>query len=311
MSIKFPQNFPSVREMKAILQKTIERSWKLVDLTVDDIDFWLENFDGSCLDINDERRLALWLLCNFTYFSVEDVNQLCKILYSRFLHEYIIDNNICISEVDESLKKTFFASAGKASESGGLLLYHFRQESELPLNRFFYPTVIDDKYFNSENSIVYVDDVTLTGNSFCRYYNNFVKSQSAKNIYYLTLIASKEAIKKISKEDKRIKIIYCMQMDDRNKCFSQSSLVFRNNGFDILLEPTRKVVEYYGNKIVDGETVKPLGYENGSYCFGFYYNTPNNVLPIFWSNKNWTPIFPRKEKLYGNIQSDITKRRFI
>ena len=37
---------------------------------------------------------------------------------------------------------------------------------------------------------------------------------------------------------------------------------------------------------------------------GTYYNTPNNTLPIFWSDENsWQPIFQRYNKKYTNNSS--------
>ena len=42
----------------------------------------------------------------------------------------------------------------------------------------------------------------------------------------------------------------------------------------------------------------PLGYNDCQMLLGFHHNTPNNTLPIFWREKNWTPIFKRYAKLY-------------
>lgn len=53
----------------------------------------------------------------------------------------------------------------------------------------------------------------------------------------------------------------------------------------------------------------PLGFANGQYMFGFYYNTPDNTLPIFCcESSNWSPAFVRYGKIYGiegvNIQDE-------
>ena len=42
--------------------------------------------------------------------------------------------------------------------------------------------------------------------------------------------------------------------------------------------------------------------------FGFYYNTPNNSLPIFWSKKEWYPIFERKVKLYNARDIELSNK---
>ena len=44
----------------------------------------------------------------------------------------------------------------------------------------------------------------------------------------------------------------------------------------------------------------PLGFADGQHLFGFYYNTPDNTLPIFWcKSPNWSPAFVRYGKVYG------------
>lgn len=66
--IDFPGDFPSFETMMSVLKKVFEKSWK-VDLDIEDINLWLGNFTGTFFDTEDERRLALWMLCNFTYYN--------------------------------------------------------------------------------------------------------------------------------------------------------------------------------------------------------------------------------------------------
>ena len=63
--------------------------------------------------------------------------------------------------------------------------------------------------------------------------------------------------------------------------------------FPKLREPTKKMVMAYGMRLYPKY---PLGFNDDQYCFGMHYNTPNNTLPIFWSRKDWYPVFSRKEK---------------
>ena len=53
--------------------------------------------------------------------------------------------------------------------------------------------------------------------------------------------------------------------------------------------------EKYGNKLTKGY---PLGYGGCQLLLGFSHNTPNNTLPIFWCDNNWTPFFKRYNKKY-------------
>jgi len=302
MNINFPDDFPTKDRMFDILHKIIEKSWKN-DINATDISEWLNNFTGKVYDVDTEQRLALWLLCNYTFYSSDDINHLCRVLFKKFIHDLIIRENIQIDQIEEALKQTCFSSIGSASESGGLLLYHFRQEANLSLDRFFYPTSIE----STDNTIiVFIDDATLSGGTALRNFYETVEPLPHKHIYYLTIIASEEAIRKL--EEKGIVVICCSQVDERNKCFSENSMAFYR--YPKLLEPTKQIAEEYGKNIIEAP-VKPLGYKNGEFCFGFYYNTPNNTLPIFWSKKDWMPIFPRKEKLQNARQLNFIPSKYV
>ena len=237
--------------------------------------------------------------------SPSDVNHLCRVLYNKFIHDFIVRNSIRVDQVESELKNIHFSSIGSASESGGLLLYHFRQEANLTLDRFFYPTNLKT---DKNSTIVFIDDATLSGGTGSRNYFDKLQNIEYKQAYYLTIIASEEAINKL--EEKGIIVICCALVDSRNKCFSTDSMVF--NRFPELLSYSKKLAEDYGGKIIEpGSKVKPLGYKDGEFCFGFYYNTPNNTLPIFWSNYNWNPVFPRKEKLQNARQLHFNPCKYI
>lgn len=293
----FPDGFPSEEKMLDILKKTIEKSWR-TDLSIEQIDAWLQNYSGKVFEIPAERRLALWLLCNFTYYNEDEVNHLCGVLYKKLVHQLLIDKSLKTAEdAEQCIQNTIFTSIGKASESGGLLLYHFRQEAHLDLERFVFPTGIAD---TKCDTIVCIDDVIISGGTASRFFYNYQDKLSEKTVYYITLITTDEAIKKL--KDFNITVIYSIKLDDRNKAFSDSSLLFFK--FPSLLAYARRLAEEYGKMI---EPKKSLGHDNGQYCFGLYYNIPNNSLPIFWSSNNWTPIFLRKEK-YQNAKQ--AKRKY-
>lgn len=301
MSIKFPKHFPSKEKMIEILHKTIEKSWKN-NYSSKDIEKWLSNFNGMVYSADEEQRLALWLLCNYTYYSSEDVNHLCNVLYNKLIHEMISDSFINQDTFNEDIKNVYFSSIGSASDSGGLILYHFRQESMLSVDRFVYPSTIKP---NDKNILVFIDDVTISGGTALRHFYKYLENQKYRKTYYVTLMASTEAIKAL--REKNIDIVYCSILDERDRCFSDTSMTF--NRFQALKDITKHMVEEYGKNIVKSPD-KPLGYKNGEYMFGFYYNTPNNSLPIFWSNKDWQPIFERKEKVY-NAKDVQLSNKFI
>ena len=296
-AISFPSSFPSEEKMMNVLKKTMEKSWR-IDLDIENIERWLNNFSGKVFNKDTERKLALWLLCNFTYYNEDEVNYLCELLFSKLIHQILIDEDkTSEEEAEECVLSSAFTSIGRASESGGLLLYHFRQEAQLDLDRFIFPTAIEE---TPCDKIICIDDVMISGGTASRFFHAVKDRIKDKKIYYITLITTDAAIEKLMALG--ISVIYCIKLDERNRVFSDQSLVFYK--FPELLQHTKKLAEEYG-KIIEPE--KPLGHKSGQFLFGLYYNIPNNCLPIFWSSNNWEPIFERKEK-YQNAKQ--AKRKY-
>lgn len=297
----WPKNFPDNATMMDILKKTVETSWK-IELSEDEVKQWLANFTGEVCEVETEKRIALWMLCNFTYYNENEINYLCRIVYKYFLHDIAKTLNINKkSELKQILDNVYFAAMGNAGESGNLLLYHFRQESKLSIDRFYYPTTIPE---NPEGIVAFIDDVTLSGGTASRFFYQNVSKMKFKKVYYLTLFASEEAINKISQHN--IKVIYANQLGDRDKCFSNRSLMFAE--FPDLRDTALKIAKQYGEKL---DARRALGHKNGQYCFGLSYNTPNNTLPIFWSENNWYPVFKRKEKIQNVRQRENEFDKYI
>ena len=213
----WPENFPANQEMLELLQKTAKASWKNDSyFTLDHIQKWLDNFQGEVFEKEIEQRLALWLLCNFTYYNDEEIKHLCYDVYKQLSHDLIKYYEI---NKDEQLihlfDKVCFAAMGNASESGGFLLYYFRQESGLGINKFYYPTAFPKE---EENIIVFVDDATLSGETAYSFFKNNLTAIKHRKAYYITLFASEEAIRRFQELD--ITIISSTILGKRERCFS-------------------------------------------------------------------------------------------
>ena len=301
-TIRFPTSFPSDETLRNNIQDTISYSWAIQNFCDNNIIAWLNNFQGEYFKKKDEQKIALWLLSNYTYYNEKEVDHLCKILYKKFIHTYVIDHNLTEKTLLDSMKNFCYFPLGNASESGGFIAYQFRKQAKIGIDRFFYPS---DNIEIDGNIAVFIDDVTLSATQAKTPIVEFVNKHSFDNVYLLTLISSTAAEKELLKY--KIRTISCIEIDERNKCFSPQSILFHK--FPNLLAPVKGMCEYYGKKITSSY---PLGYKNCQYLFGFYYNTPNNTLPIFWSNKNgWTPLFERKEKIKTDARIWRTFEKFI
>jgi hypothetical protein len=264
------------------------------ELTGKDIDNWLSNFTGQVFSQEEEKIIALWLLTHFVYYNEDEVRHLCKVLYRDFIHSLIEKNKVQDSDIESFISTNVanctFHHMGQGSESGAYVLYYFRQQNDLALINF-------PKFLNIEEelpeNIVFIDDVTLTGDETSQAYIFFKKLKVKGNKkMLLTFVASAQAIKSLAEIG--VTVISAITLDNRNKCFDRESEIFMHHSN--LLDTCRQMMSHYG-KILFPKG--PLGYKNGQYTFGFFYNTPDNSLPIFWSEtNNWIPIVKRYEKKY-------------
>jgi hypothetical protein len=156
-------------------------------------------------------------------------------------------------------------------------------------------------------NLITIDDVTLSGKrgQMSRFLRKHTTRFKSKNVYLLTLLSSESATEYL-KNSFNIEIVTAIQMDNRDKCFNRQSDIF--SPFPTLLAPIKRFAQHYGRKI---GIVDPLGYDDGQYTFGFFYNAPDNTLPIFWAQVNdWVPIVRRHHKQYRYSQF-LHNERFI
>jgi len=275
--------------------------------TKKDVGIWLSNFTGEVFSEQYEKLLALWMLVNFTFYNEKEVRHLCRVLYKELLH-IVIKNRQPNDNIEENARKFFdksrIVAVDRTSGSQGFIAYLFRHENSLPYKTF--ARTVDD--LTKFDNIIIIDDVILTSGEegqMDEYLTNVKKEHPSKKLFLLVLIASKHAREYIQKKFD-VEIVTAIQLDSRHKCFDSESEIFAS--FESLLEHARTMVEHYGKKI--GMT-NPLGYEGGEYTFGFYYNTPDNTLPIFWGYQNgWNPIMKRYHKNI-NLEQYLTYGRFV
>jgi len=293
---------PSEDELLAQIMITVDNVWK-TDLSKRDIDKWLSNFTGQAFDLKYERQIALWLLVNFVYYNENEVRHLCRVLYHNFIHQMLQCSLLFQgSDIPDSLEQlenmTRFYHLGRPGESGTFILYYFRQENRLPLTSFIsHPLRLPERI----KVVAFIDDVTLSGSQASKYLERETRHYDNDKIkVLLTFFSTQESIR-LLREDS-IEVISCTTLDDRSRCFSGNSSVFYH--FPEHLKNAELMALTYGRKLYPSD---PLGYKNGQYFFGFFYNTPDNTLPIFWADgPGWTPVIRRYQKIFsGGIENDI------
>lgn len=297
-----------IKRLKRIIRNTSVVAWKK-KISDEKIEQWLTNFDGSYFDnVENEKKLALWLLAHFSYFTMDDIRVLCKNLFNKYLHEKL--RNYSGTDLQQGINaiidNTIFVGLGNDSESGNNILYYFRQESLLSKRSFEIDT--ERTYEN----LVYIDDVTISGEQALKY----IKSRkiNAQNTYVAVLMATEDAIKKLSARRNGVKPISTMILDQRDRVFSDSTYVFSEKRIADIREAAREFCELYGKRAVKNcgyMTNYPLGFDDGQYMISFEYNTPDNTLPIFWGTGNgWIPLFTRHPKIDKEEEYVLDGRKY-
>lgn len=286
---------PAEEELYKLIRLKKSTVWNHSLLTVNNIEKWLSNFTSKVFRQSYERQLALWLLVNFVYYNESEVRHLIRVVFREYLHRTLTTIPAVTSvhtAIQSIVSETRFFHLGNPGESGGLLLYLFRQENNLPKSFFpFSPGELSDQV----NKVVFVDDATISGSQALSYLNAIQNKHGLRQrIILLSLISTMDS--QIFLETQGIEVISGIVLDERSKCFSPSSIAFHD--FPEHRDNCRHFALTYGRQINGSE---PLGFNDGEYTFGFYYNTPDNSLPIFWQDNNWIPVVKRYKKLYSEV----------
>lgn len=273
------------------LPKTLKRHQHLLDSVYSkfagvrgqmDINRWILNFAP------EHQLLAVKLLENLHYWNQEVVKEYCRRLYHSLQQRGI--QNPC------------FVGWGSAAKSGAFISYYFRIANNLSSDIFFNFTDIT-KLANSQfDAIVFLDDFVGSGNQVVTFWTNIKHhldgSKKTPKTIYLGL-AGFESGKRNIQEKTGIVIELGYQLTDLDQAFSPTGI------FDYYeAQNAKDVMEKYGTSLFPEH---PLGYAKSQALVAFFYNTPNNTLPIFWSAKNnWFPLFERYE-----VESISSKKKLL
>lgn len=297
------------------------------DKTWDEIEKWLENFQGvfvcSFEQRHKEKLLALHLLSNFNYFSQDLVRQMLKSCYEDLLiiplkqkirrkYNDTLDVTLILEELSDELSKTKFIGAGNPSESGTHLLYFFRQMNELNTSNFcdFHESFVEDQNGNiilrdtTTKRFVFFDDLVASGDQLNKFTVKRVqkirKSHPELEIHFMSMFATAKALKKINSPeafDGKAKSLFIL--DESYKIFGKRSRYFKKGKNKISKNKLKNFNGTYSRMLVGCERHKH-GYNDSQLMIGFSYNTPDNSLPIFWKeNDNFIPVFKRYKKWGG------------
>lgn len=255
-------------------------------VTLEHAKAWLAQFE------NEDFDLAFKVLTQITFFDLVDVHVMCRLSLLQLVDQHSPD-----------LNRTIFVPVGRSSKSGQLIAYFFRTGNRLPPQRFHHASEVSTDTCHDASAIVFIDDYIGTGEQFSNWWRDSLLSEKQfEHIpqYYLSLVGASSGIKMIE-SNTRIRVVCLQERWDQQD--------FR------MIEVDSDEMEYFFKKygsglfLVNGEDLY-LGYGNCMSSVVFFYNVPDNAIPIVWSDKTnnrgqkWKPLFQRKE---GSSESPIVE----
>ena len=217
--------------------------------------------------------------------------------------------------IEEELQKTRFLGVGNPSESSSLLLYFFRQKNNISKNYFAESCqfLIQNEDNNKINHLVFIDDLSASGSQAIRNLKKIINQiremrtelKSEINISYFTLFSTTEALDTLrnsvglsgSKLFDRVASIF--ELDSTYKAFDKDSRYFKNDEKREFFKHLCKENYLKKCEVEDVNDPEECGYGDTQLLLGFFYNIPNNTLPMFWSDSpSWNPLFKRYNKKY-------------
>jgi len=288
---------------RTIIEKN-QNCWKKFS-DPDEVLRWLHNFSNE-----REIYLALVLANGIMYYTVDQ---------TRYLWRIILMNRVKLSLLDEILQdklpmdiekwfqnylktKCIFVGYGRASKSGQSMVYPFKQShsiKDLVYMELFEFLHCSSKKLTNKERVFLLDDFVGSGNQAKREWyrrnggrslDDVFEENPHLNFVYLVLVGCKEGKEKIEKKTP-MKVILGEELDERFKCFSDTSVIYKDPSERI---QARRVMGQKGRMLYK----YPLGYDNMQLAIAFCHNTPNNSLPVIWKKMpdgSWHPLFERFE----------------
>lgn len=267
---------------------------------------WLANFK------KDEELDCLFLLSKFMFFGTDEIRELLvSIFRDKFKYKFVEQfrkangDTTDVGRIDtafkQKLKSTRFVSLGGASESGAHILFLFRQVNKLSVGLMKTSSDIFSGTHLSEPTVehyVFIDDFCGSGETAikCEHLIKQIKAENPKAVVsYFVLFAASEGFENVRTYSSFDNSESIFILDNTFKCFEDISRYYSDADLSVKKTETKSFCTSYGYSLVKGTPVQdhPLGFNDGQLLLAFAHNTPDNTLPIFWSENEWTPMFVR------------------
>jgi len=248
---------------------------KIFDGSISETDYdkWLSQFEKEDIPIINT------LVENINYFSLKKTEKQILKLYNLIL------------EATNDISKVLFIPVGYVVKSGSVVAYSFRKQNQIPENKFIPYSDLNEDVLKNIDYLVFIDDFIGTGHQCNEVWRDLSRKLSQFNLspklIYATIVSTINGKDEIENKTS-FKVISSHIIKNSQIPFHEESTIFNDKATK---EKAKNLLAKYGRDLYPKY---PLGYKNNSLLVGFYYSTPNNTLPIFWSShNNWKPLLTK------------------
>jgi len=273
-------------------------SYRGTKITPPHVRAWLDQFSD-----NLERRLMFKLLENVTFYSERKIREKLKII-----HDSVRKNmTFSIKDDEKRSREILLSSFDKPTKSSSSYARMYASENKIISTNVSslenIPKALDQDHEQRISVIVFIDDIIGSGGSIINGIEDLNRicgeTIGRRNIKVVIaticgLESGREAIeRKVESEIPfKVEIYICDTLNDSNRCFTDNSLVFDDEGER---RRAKEIAHKYGVKL---QKKQPLGFDGGQLIIAFEDACPNNSLPILWCHTEsstfiWTPLFKR------------------
>ncbi len=245
------------------------------DISNEAIQSWLLQFD------EEDRSAVVTLLSGFRYYSSKKVSAMAKGLYQSL--------KACMGATNHNV---WFVPVGYVAKSGSIIAYYFRTQNNLPQDRFVAASDLASLVTKEDEKIVFLDDYVGSGHQAIQVWKEAVSalpSLAGKRCAYAVLVGFATGLETI-RESTGLEAVALETLTGKARPFSPEGALFKTES-----ERTAamRIAQKYGKRLYPNH---PLGYAESQGLLGFFYSTPNNTLPIFWSTQGgWKPLLAHGE----------------
>jgi len=237
----------------------------------DDVDRWLQQVEPA------DRWVFERLLEYARFYGADQVVALVQSLHRQLKGTYGV-----------ALETALYAPCGYVASSGAAVCYLYRRANRLPESQFIALDDVSGRVV-ADQVVVFLDDFLGSGQSAIRLWHDIAarleNPRKAKPVLACT-VGYEQAITAIQFRTS-FRVVCAEVIPISEQPFSGTSVVFPKAGER---DAAREVVERYSSRL---GAQGALGYADVQGLISFFFNTPDNTLPIFWSTaEDWRPLFP-------------------